>query len=96
MRKLIAKLFGLVAKECRDFEVYAARVETTTQRRDYYQQVLDSMHRNGTLPPNCDLKLPKASLRIVNTETGIVLAENGKWLKLPDDGEPVTISYKHD
>jgi len=94
MRKLIAKLFGLYTKQDHYLYVEIARQETEIQRRRYYQQVLDHLQRNGTLPTNCDLVIPKQSLIITNPETKEVIAHDGKWKRLPMDGEPVVITYK--
>ena len=38
--------------------------------------------------------MPKQSLVITNQETSEVIAEQGKWQRLPSDGEKVVISYK--
>ena len=94
MKKFIAKLMGLKTQEEYNKVLEHTREEVTEQRRSYYNKVLDQMHRDGTLPPNCDLMLPKASVIVTNTETGEVVAEDGKWKKLPEDGLKVTISYR--
>jgi hypothetical protein len=96
MKKLIAKLFGLYTDQdlgCHRKEVYD---QARSDSRKFYQKVLDTAHRDGYMPPNCDLKLPKQSLKITNTETNELIAEDGKWKRIPSDGEKVTVSYKHD
>ena len=93
MKNIIAKIFGLITPEKLQAEIDQVHKILLKNRREFYQSVLEHLHRNGTLPPNCDLKMPKESLRIVS-EKGEVLAEDGKWKRLPNDGEPVTITYK--
>ncbi len=93
MKRFIAWIFGLITKE----QLIQARLEieqiVVTSRRIYYQKVLNELRHNGSLPPNCDLVMPKERLRIVNTETNDIVAEGGKWKRQPADGEKVTISY---
>lgn len=98
MKKLIAKLLGLYTGEERIKWGLETGEEVARARREYYQKVLDELQRNGTLPPNCDLKLAKQSMKITNQETGEVIAEGGKWKRLPLDGEPVSavITYTHE
>lgn len=142
MKKLIAKIFGLYTRadlEKRDVGVRAERAK-------YYQTVLDHLHQSGTLLPNCDLKMPKATLVMTKMETddgfrvflgfitpffekagwkweddgsvfklsdengkesrviryreigplihqGEIVAADGKWKRLPADGEMVKITY---
>jgi len=94
MKKLIAKLLGLFeSKEVQELVRLKAEL-VTLDRKDYYQKVLDHLQRNGTLPTNCDLVIPKQSLIITNPETKEVIAHDGKWKRLPMDGEPVVITYK--
>lgn len=90
MKQLIAKLCGLFTLA--DIQRFGNK--TAEEKKRYYQKVLDELHRNGSLPANCDLKLPKATLRITNAEKGDVLAEGGQWKRLPNDGEVVKITYQ--
>lgn len=92
MSNLIARVFGLHTE--REMRESCERV--ATERRAYYEKVIDYLHKNGSLPPNCDLKLPKARLRITNAQTGEVRAENGQWKELPMDNEIVQITYAKD
>lgn len=94
MKNIIAKLLGLKTREQADNQETKARADVTEQRRVYYTRVLEELQRNGTLPPNCDLKMPKQSLVIKNQETEELLASDGKWQRLPSDGEKCVITYK--
>jgi len=40
------------------------------------------------------LRLPKASMFIEDLETGEIIAEDGRWKKLPADNTKVVIKYK--
>ena len=98
MKTLIARIFGLYTKADRQRRDDQIREE----RRDYYQKVLDNLHRTGSLMPNCDLKMPKATLVMSKMEltgegrlisTGEVIAADGRWKRLPADGEIVKVTY---
>ena len=91
MKHIIAWIFGLYT--ARHIEEREAAVRR--ERMKYYQKVLQHMHHNGTLPPNCDLVMPKASLRLENAEKGTVIAEQGRWKQLPADGEIIRVKYTH-
>lgn len=42
---------------------------------------------------NHRLRLPKESLVILNVETKEIVAANGRWARLPMDGEPLQSLY---
>jgi hypothetical protein len=63
-------------------------------KKIYYESVLKQLHQNGTIPPNCDIKMPKLNVILHNAETEEVVAENGKWQRLPADGEVLKVGYK--
>ncbi len=44
---------------------------------------------------NEELKLPKAILVLFNQETGEIIAENGRWNRIPSDGEKLVAEYKN-
>lgn len=88
----IARIFGLYTKS----DIAIERMNTATQKREYYQKVIDELHRNGTIPPQCDLKMPKQILRLVNAEDpNDIVAADGRWKRLPRDGEIVRVTYQH-
>ena len=93
MKTLIAWIFGLYTSHQMSENTRRVRQDQSEKSRVYYQKVVDEMHRNGTLPPNVNLRLPKASV-VVTDEKGEIVAEDGEWKRLPNDGEPLTISYK--
>ncbi len=93
MRKIIAKLFNLYTLE----EIQKA-VKSHEYLQNYYQKVVKEMARTGTIPLNCDLKLPKKSMVIMKMEElegdkGEVIAKDGRWIRLPNDREKVIIRY---
>lgn len=96
IRKIIKKLFGLYTEtEMRYIQAFARNEKGVAE---YYQKVVNEMARTGTLPPNCDLKLPKKSMIILvmgedDNVKGEVIAKDGRWLRLPMDREKVIIRY---
>ncbi|KKN24243.1 hypothetical protein LCGC14_0896880 [marine sediment metagenome] len=94
-KKIIAKIFGLHTKK----DIKRITNEVIESRRKYYTKVLEQLQVNGSLPPNCDLKMPKQRLKITRvSEKGEdeVIAEKGRWNRLPMDNEIVIITYEHD
>lgn len=94
MRKIIAKLFNLYTQEQAEKMVEPKVVEI----REYHQKVIKEMARTGTIPQECDLKLPKKSMVIMKMEEvdsvqGEIIAKEGRWLRLPNDREKVIIRY---
>lgn len=89
MKHLIAWLFGLYTIR----DIHEREDAVRRERMKYYQTVLKHLHANGTLPPNCDLLMPKATLRLENAEKGTVVAEGGMWKHLPADGEILRVKY---
>ena len=94
MKKIIAKWFNLTTREDL-IDLYSRMKES---QKDYYQKVVDEMARTGTMPPNCDLKLPKKSMTVLvmtddDNINGEVIAKDGRWLRLPLDREKVVIRY---
>lgn len=69
-----------------------AKAETRVERMKYYEQVLVHLQRSGSLPPNCDLKLPKLNVVLTN-EKGEVVAGEGRWARQPMDGEVLKVTY---
>lgn len=90
-------MFGIRLTTDKEIQKLLSSVRNVTreERRKYYESVLKYMMINGTLPPECDLKLPKATMLIMGEEGSEVIAKDGKWLRLPLDGEPVKITYLH-
>ena len=94
MKKIIAKWFNLTTRE--DLTGIYGRMKEA--QKDYYQKVVDEMARTGTMPPNCDLQLPKKSMTVLvmtddDNIKGEVIAKDGRWLRLPSDREKVIIRY---
>lgn len=75
-----------VTKRILQGQMNDVRENTRNERKKYYQRVLESLHANGTLPPNCDLKMPKASITLYDAKGGVV-AQGGRWERLPLDNE---------
>lgn len=69
-----------------------ARENARSERRAYYQRVLEHLHANGTLPPNCDLKMPKATLTLFDPK-GEIVAMDGVWKRLPLDNEILRVKH---
>jgi len=94
MKKIIAKWFSLFTGG----EVLNMCEKVKARQKDYYQKVVDEMARTGTMPPNCDLQLPKKSMIVLvmtddDNINGEVIAKDGRWLRLPSDREKVIIRY---
>ena len=94
MRKIIAKIFKLWTREEAQDTLDKACRKIAEAKRVYYTEVIDSLIKNGTLPLNCDLKLPKASIELTNAETKERVAGEGRWVRLPNDGETLKVTYK--
>lgn len=90
MKKLLAKLLGLHTDE--DLNIVHEAI--AHDKKEYYEKVLKQLHHNGTIPPNCDINMPKQNLLLKNAETDEIVAENGKWKRLPGDGELLKVKYK--
>ena len=95
MKKIIAKWFNLFTGA----EAVNMCENVKAKQKDYYQKVVDEMARTGTIPPNCDLQLPKKSMIVLvmtddDNIKGEVIAKDGRWLRLPLDREKVIIRYK--
>ncbi len=93
MKKLLAKWLGLYTRE----DVEDEKEITELNKRRYYENVLKQLHHNGTIPPNCDIRMPKLNVklyRIDEPNEGEIIAENGKWKRLPMDGEVLKVGYK--
>ncbi len=60
--------------------------------------MMEEMTTAGTINKRTEwheqLKMPKAILVILNNETGEIIAENGRWNRLPMDNEVLRAEYK--
>lgn len=73
-------------------QVEAIKERIRQERTAYYQRVLHELHLNGTLPPNTGLKMPKQTLTLFDPK-GEVVADDGKWKRLPQDNEILRAHY---
>ena len=55
--------------------------------KEAMQKLIDSAHSYGI-----DLKIPKLRC-VIKNESGEIVAEKGKWNRLPMDNEPLTVTY---
>lgn len=90
---LIIKQLGLYTRKDLLDAAHEAREKISEERRKYYQNVIKELQTNGSLPAGCDLVLPKESIVIKNSDSGEVIAEGGKWIRTPNDGELIRVTY---
>lgn len=93
MSYLLARILGLYTKGYVEARIASEKERIYQSRKKYYQEALKTLAKSGKLPPNVDLQLPKKNVLLKNIETGEIVAENGKWLRLPNDNEPLQVVY---